>query len=182
MVSCQVCWRTMRWHNGQIRRSPNPHPSKVFQDWSNKWEESVAHSILARSLFTPTKAVYMSADQLCPSHFSLAIRRRTIHSECAVRTKPLARRTLRVRVGRGLLFDRLLPRCRRSNILGDTPLWDTHNRVLSFINVPWNIDSNSNNGPRLPKRDRLPSNGAIQTDPAVHIHAHTNSPAPGQSR
>jgi len=80
MISCQVCWRTMRWHNGQIRRSRNPYPSKVFQDCSSKWEESVAHSILARSLFTPTKAVYMSADQLCPSHFSLAIRRRTIHS------------------------------------------------------------------------------------------------------
>ena len=53
----------MRWHNGQIRRSLNPYPSKVFQGCSNKWEESVAHSILARSLFTPTKAVYMSADQ-----------------------------------------------------------------------------------------------------------------------
>jgi hypothetical protein len=79
MISCQVCWRTMRWHNGQIRRSLNPHTSKVFQDCSSKWEESVAHSILTRSLFTPTKAVYMSADQPCPSHFSLAIRRRTIH-------------------------------------------------------------------------------------------------------
>ena len=67
MISCQVCRRTTRWHNGPIRRSLNPHPSKVFQDWSNKWEESVAHSILARSLFTPTKAVYMSADQPCPS-------------------------------------------------------------------------------------------------------------------
>ena len=79
MISCQVCWRTMRWHNGQIPRSLNPHPDKVFQDCDSKWEESVAHSILARSLFTPTKAVYMSADQPCPSHFSLAIRRRTIH-------------------------------------------------------------------------------------------------------
>jgi hypothetical protein len=79
MISCQVCWRTMRWHNGQIRRSLNPHPYKVFQDCDSKWEESVAHSILARRLFTPTKAVYMSADQPCPSHFSLAIRRRTIH-------------------------------------------------------------------------------------------------------
>jgi hypothetical protein len=79
MISCQVCWRTMRWHNGQIRRSLNPHPYKVFQDCDSKWEESVAHSILARRLFTPTKAVYMSADQPCPSYFSLAIRRRTIH-------------------------------------------------------------------------------------------------------
>ena len=81
MISCQVCRRTMRWHNGPIRRSRNPNPSQVFQDWSNKWEESAAHSILARSPFTPTKAVYMSADQPCPSHFSLAIRRRTIHSD-----------------------------------------------------------------------------------------------------
>ena len=79
MISCQVCWRTMRWHNGQIRRSRNPHPSKVFQDCVNKWEESVAHSIVARSLFTPMKAVYIGADRPCPSHFSLAIRRRTIH-------------------------------------------------------------------------------------------------------
>jgi hypothetical protein len=71
MISCQVCWRTTRWHNGQIRRSLNPHPSKVFQDWSNKWEESVAHSIVARSLFTPMKAVYICADQPCPSHFCL---------------------------------------------------------------------------------------------------------------
>ena len=62
MISYQVCWQTMRWHNGQIRRSLNPHPSQVFQDCSSKWEESVAHSILARSLSTPIKAVYMSAD------------------------------------------------------------------------------------------------------------------------
>jgi len=79
MISCQVCRRTMRWHNGQIRRFRNPHPDKVFHDCDSKWEESVAHSILARSAFTPPKAVYMSADQPCPSHFSLAIRRRTIH-------------------------------------------------------------------------------------------------------
>ena len=79
MISCQVCWRTMRWHNGQIRRSLNPYPSKVLQDRSNKWEESVAHSIVARSPFTPMKAVYIGADQPCPSHFSLASRRRTIH-------------------------------------------------------------------------------------------------------
>jgi hypothetical protein len=71
MISCQVCWRTMRWHNGQIRRSLNPYPSKVFQDCSSKWEESVAHSIVARSLFTPMKAVYICADQPCPSLFRL---------------------------------------------------------------------------------------------------------------
>ena len=86
MISCQVCWRTTRWHNGQIRRSQNPYPSKVFQDCSSKWEESVAHSIVARSLFTPIKAVYICADQPCPSHFSLAIRRRTIHGRVADNT------------------------------------------------------------------------------------------------
>ena len=79
MISCQVCWRTTRWHNGQIRRFRNPNPSKVFQDWTNKWEESVAYSIMARSSYPPMKAVYICADQPCPSHFSLAIRRRTIH-------------------------------------------------------------------------------------------------------
>ena len=42
MISCQVCWRTTRWHNGQIRRSRNPYPSQVFQDCSCKWEESVS--------------------------------------------------------------------------------------------------------------------------------------------
>src|SRR5450631_3625239 len=69
----------MRWHNGQIRRSLNPYPSQVFQDCVSKWEESVAHSIVARGLSTPMKAVYICADQPCPSHFSLAMRRRTIH-------------------------------------------------------------------------------------------------------
>lgn len=45
---------------------------------------SVAHSIMARSTFTPLKAVYICANQPCPSHFSLASRRRTIHSVYAV--------------------------------------------------------------------------------------------------
>src|SRR5450755_4371208 len=45
----------MRWHNGQIRRSQNPDSEEVFQDCLAKWEESVAHSILARSSFTPSK-------------------------------------------------------------------------------------------------------------------------------
>jgi len=66
------------------RRSPNPHPEEVFQDCITKWEESVAHSIVARRFFPPLKAVYICANQSCPSHFSLASRRRTIHSGCAV--------------------------------------------------------------------------------------------------
>jgi hypothetical protein len=47
--------------------------------------------------------------------------KRKIASGYAVRTKPLTRQTLRVLVGRGFLFDRLLPRCGRSNILSDAP-------------------------------------------------------------
>ena len=43
------CWRTMRWHNGEIRRSQNPYSEEVFQDCLTIWEESVAHSILARN-------------------------------------------------------------------------------------------------------------------------------------
>ena len=84
MTSCQVCWRTTRWHNGPIRRSLNPYPSKVFQDWSNKWEESVAHSIVARSLFTPIKAVYMSADQPVPLIFRLQFGGGPYMEGCAV--------------------------------------------------------------------------------------------------
>jgi len=61
----------LRWHNGQIRRSQNPYSEGVFQDCPTIWEESVAHSILARSLFTPPKAVYICADQPCPSLFRL---------------------------------------------------------------------------------------------------------------
>jgi hypothetical protein len=102
MISCQVCRRTMRWHNGPIRRSRNPYPSQVFQDWSSKWEESVAHSILARSLFPPMKAVYMCADQPCPSHFSLVIRRRTIHVRMR-RNTGATRFTRRLRIGKGRL-------------------------------------------------------------------------------
>ena len=28
MISCQVCWRTMRWHNGRTRRPRNPNRKK----------------------------------------------------------------------------------------------------------------------------------------------------------
>jgi hypothetical protein len=84
MISCQVCWRTTRWHNGPIRRSQNPHPEEVFHDCLTIWDESVAYSIVARSFFPPMKAVYICADQPCPSHFSLAIRRWTTHDGCAV--------------------------------------------------------------------------------------------------
>jgi hypothetical protein len=49
-ISCQVCWRAMRWHNGRTRHSPNRMWEEVFQDCHTKWEESAAHSILARSI------------------------------------------------------------------------------------------------------------------------------------
>ena len=39
----------MRWYNGRPRRSQNPDSEEVFQDCLTKWEESAAHSILARS-------------------------------------------------------------------------------------------------------------------------------------
>src|SRR5579864_310773 len=41
--------KTARWHNGPTRRSQNPNSEEVFQDCLTKWEESAAHSILARS-------------------------------------------------------------------------------------------------------------------------------------
>jgi len=34
-ISCQVCWRTTRWHNGRTRRSQNPHPEEVFRRLRN---------------------------------------------------------------------------------------------------------------------------------------------------
>src|SRR5260221_13449842 len=32
VVSCQVCWRMRRWHNGRTRRSPNPYPEEVSRE------------------------------------------------------------------------------------------------------------------------------------------------------
>jgi len=49
----------------------NPHPEEVFQDCITKWEESVAHSILARSLYSPMKAVYICANHPVPLTFRL---------------------------------------------------------------------------------------------------------------
>src|SRR5713101_2825933 len=48
-ISCQVCWRMRRWHNGRTRRSPNPKSEIVLRDCPTNGEESAAHSILARS-------------------------------------------------------------------------------------------------------------------------------------
>jgi hypothetical protein len=69
MISCQVCWRAMRWHNGQTQRSRNPNPEEVLRDCLTKWEErSVFHP--GPECFTPTKAVYICADQPANSFFA----------------------------------------------------------------------------------------------------------------
>jgi len=85
----------MRWHNGQIRRSPNPNPEEVFQDCLTKWEESVAHSILARRFLQ--QRPYTFAQTNLSLSFSFASRRRTIHSGEARRCA--AERLARTRFG-----------------------------------------------------------------------------------
>src|SRR4051812_14756752 len=89
MISCQVCWRTTRWHNGRTRRSLNPHSEEVFQDCVTKWKESAAHSILARSFHSNKGRIHLRRPT-CHSHFSLATRRRTIHSELSTHTPATA--------------------------------------------------------------------------------------------
>jgi hypothetical protein len=59
MISRQVCWRTMRWHNGQTQRSRNPNSEEVLQDCPTKWEESAAYSILARSSFSNKGRIHL---------------------------------------------------------------------------------------------------------------------------
>ena len=79
-ISRQVCWRTMRWHNGRTRRSPNPNSEEVLRDCVTNGERSAAHSILARSLGSNKGRIHLRRPT-CHSHFSLAARRRTIHAE-----------------------------------------------------------------------------------------------------
>jgi len=79
MISCQVCWRTTRWHYGRTRRSQNPKPEEVFRDCVTKWDQSAAHSILARSFHSNKGRIHLRRPNR-QSHFSLATRRRTIHS------------------------------------------------------------------------------------------------------
>jgi len=83
MISCQVCWRTTRWHYGRTRRSQNPKPEEVFRDCVTKWDQSAAHSILARSFHSNKGRIHLRRPTR-QSHFSLATRRRTIHSGWAV--------------------------------------------------------------------------------------------------
>ena len=72
----------MRWHNGRTRRSPNPNPEEVLRDCVTNGERSAAHSILARSLGSNKGRIHLRRPTR-QSHFSLATRRRTIHSELA---------------------------------------------------------------------------------------------------
>src|ERR1700752_4524062 len=83
IFSCQVCWRTMRWHNGRTRRSPNPNPEEVFRDCVTNGERSAAHSILARSYCSNEGRIHLRRPT-CPFHVSLEARRRTIHSGSGV--------------------------------------------------------------------------------------------------
>src|SRR5208282_3158720 len=34
VLPCQICWRSMRWHNGRTPRSQNLHSEEVLQDCS----------------------------------------------------------------------------------------------------------------------------------------------------
>src|SRR6266436_7267952 len=79
MISCQVCWRMRRWHNGRTRRSPNPKSEIVLCDCSVNGEESAAHSILARSDPLQQRPYTFAQTNLWRLQISLAARRRTIH-------------------------------------------------------------------------------------------------------
>ena len=91
MISCQVCWRTTRWHYGRTRRSQNPKPEEVFRDCVTKWDQSAAHSILARSFHSNKGRIHLRRPTR-QSHFSLATRRRTIHSGWTVIRQRSAKR------------------------------------------------------------------------------------------
>jgi transposase len=68
IFSCQVCWRTMRWHNGRTRRSENPYPEEVFQDCQTNGEKNAAHSILARSYSSNEGRIHLRRPT-CHFHF-----------------------------------------------------------------------------------------------------------------
>jgi hypothetical protein len=71
-------------------------------------------------------------------------------SQNPVRTKPPARRTLRVLVGREILFDRLHSRGRSGILWTMFHIWNAHYRVPLVLLLPVEYDSNSNNGRSLP--------------------------------
>src|SRR6266851_3990027 len=97
MISCQVCWRMRRWHNGRTRRSPNPKSEIVLRDCSVNGEESAAHSILARSDPLQQRPYTFAQTHLWRLQISLAARRRTIHFACG----EAADHTFRLRRGGG---------------------------------------------------------------------------------
>ena len=80
----------MRWHNGPNRRSQNPNPVAVFQDCLAKWEESAAHSILARSYTYSTKGrIHLRKPTLSLSFFACI--QAADHTGCAVIQELFAR-------------------------------------------------------------------------------------------
>ena len=78
LISRQVCWRIMRWHNGRTRRSSNPNSAEVLRDCVTNGERSAAHSILVRSFGSNKGRIHLRRPTR-HSHFSLATKRRTIH-------------------------------------------------------------------------------------------------------
>ena len=61
---------------------PKPELGRSLRDCLTKWERSAAHSILAGSLGSNKGRIHLRRPT-CHSHFSLATKRRTIHSELA---------------------------------------------------------------------------------------------------
>jgi hypothetical protein len=62
-IFCQVCWRTMRWHNGRTRRARNLQTGKAFPGCLTKLgrERTVFHHGLEPC--APMKAEYICADK-----------------------------------------------------------------------------------------------------------------------
>src|SRR5258708_36778620 len=78
----------MRWHNGRSRRSRNLCWGNAFKGSDSKKDEGAAHFHSGQEIATPTKAGYIRAGQFCLPHFSLAKRRRTIHSPTVSQITP----------------------------------------------------------------------------------------------
>src|SRR6266446_6975017 len=112
-ISCQVCWRMRRWHNGRTRRSPNPKSEIVLRDCSVNGEESAAHSILARSDPLQQRPYTFAQTNLWRLQISLAARRRTIHSDYASNQELASyRRSSAIQVER-TFWQVLIWQCRR---------------------------------------------------------------------
>jgi hypothetical protein len=69
--SCQVCWRTMRWHNGRSRRSRNLYSEDVCKgSETEKGRGRIAfHS--GQEIDIPPEAGYIRADLSCHPIFRL---------------------------------------------------------------------------------------------------------------